>query len=286
MHWHRVVVQVTAEQLDDLEATLWDLGAVSVTVTDPEDNPIYEPPPGETPLWDTANVAGLFEETEDLPGITGGIEEAGYPVLYTEEIADRLWEREWMAGFEPMKFGRRLWVCPTGFEVDAEDATIIQLDPGLAFGTGTHATTRMCLEWLDANDLAGKRVLDFGCGSGILGIAALLLGAGSVVGIDTDPQALTATRDNAERNGVSDRLETSLPGEHPTGYDVVLANILAKPLIDLAPLLSDAMVKGGRLVLSGILDSQQSWVESAYEGRIILTDEAHHDGWTCLHGRR
>ncbi len=287
MSWKRIVFQVNADQLDELESHLWDFGAVSVTVTDPEDNPIYEPPPGETPLWQEVNVAGLFEENADVQSIVHQAESVGFHVLSTDELADRLWEREWMSEFEPMRFGERLWVCPTGFEVVEANAVILDLDPGLAFGTGTHSTTRMCLEWLDANPIEGRRVLDFGCGSGILGIAALLLGASEVVAIDNDPQALTATVDNATRNGVEARVVTGLPGDIELAeFDIVLANILAKPLIDLSGLLCAPLKSGGDVVLSGILATQQDWVESAYIDHVKLIDQFEHEGWVCLHGRK
>lgn len=286
MYWNKVTIRSIASEIDDLEALLWDLGAVSVTITDQQDNPIYEPGPGETPLWQELNVAALFEQESDVAHIVTDTEAAGFEVVLTEELGDRHWEREWMSRFEPMSFGSRLWVCPSGREVIEPGAVVMLLDPGLAFGTGTHATTRLCLRWLDQADLKDKRVLDYGSGSGILGIAALLLGAARVIAVDTDPQALTATRDNAENNGVADRVTTLLPEEFTPGpYDLVLANILAKPLIDLSGMLTGCLAQDADIVLSGIMTAQQSWVEKAYQDRVTLVGQSEDDGWICLHGK-
>ncbi len=287
MHWTKIILAVSAAEVDDVEAQLWDLGAVAVTVMDASDNPIYEPPPGETPVWESILLEGLFEDDIELTHVSSSLIQSGCEIVATEEVADRLWEREWMTDFEPMRFGNRLWVCPTGFDVADAEATIIALDPGLAFGTGTHATTRLCLEWLDRVDMSGKRVLDFGCGSGVLGIAALLLGASEVVAIDNDPQALTATLENARRNNVAEKLATHIDAEGVEGeFDLVLANILAKPLIELAPLLASRLISGGDIVLSGILENQLSWVEEAYVDRVRLVGQEVGEGWVCLHGRK
>ena len=286
MNWKTIAVAATRESIDSLEELLWEQGAVSVTVEDGGDSPLFEPGPAETPLWDTIIATGLFEQDIDPAGVRETLDAAGFSVLYADELADRVWEREWLERFKPMQFGNRLWVCPTGHEVPAPDAIVMNLDPGLAFGTGTHPTTHLCLAWLDGHVVPGERVMDFGCGSGILGIAALLLGAREVVAVDNDPQAVTATVDNAERNGVDDRLHASLPAGEPQGqYDLVIANILAQPLVDLAPHLTELL--GGRearLVLSGIMASQVEWVASAYpalafEAPVILDD------WVCLVGK-
>ena len=287
MHWNKVTVASDTNVLERLESLLWNLGAVSITVTDSEDHPIYEPGPGETPLWPKMEVTGLFEEDVDQNEVVRDLVDSGYQVLFTEELGDRPWEREWLSRFHAVKFGSRLWVCPTGEEVTEPGAVIMHLDPGLAFGTGSHATTRLCLEWLGSADIQGKSVIDYGSGSGILGIAALLLGADEVLAVDNDPQALRATRDNATRNNVEDKLQTGEPGKFESmQVDVVIANILAQPLIDLSDHLASLLKEGGDLVLSGIMESQQKWVEAAYEGKSSFVDRQIEDGWVCLQARK
>lgn len=287
LHWIKITIRATAEKLEVLETLLWDLGAISVTVTDSEDEPIFEPGPGETPLWPNLDVCALFEQDADIELVARRVEGSGYQVLFTEKLVDRQWEREWLSRFHAMQFGSRLWVCPTSQVVSDPGAVVLSLDPGLAFGTGTHSTTRLCLEWLDANDLRGKRIIDYGSGSGILGIAALLLGASKVLAVDNDPQALRATRDNAQRNKVGYKLDTCAPGEVDLAEaDIVIANILAQPLIDLSALLISLLKKDGDLLLSGIMDSQQSWVETAYKDKARFVNRWHHDGWLCLQAKK
>jgi ribosomal protein L11 methyltransferase len=287
VHWNKVTLAADAESLDGLETLLWDLGSVSVTVTDSEDRPIYEPGPGETPLWSKMEVTGLFEEDVDQDEVSRQLASAGYQILFQEELGDRPWEREWLSRFHAVKFGSRLWVCPTGEEVTEPGAVVMHLDPGLAFGTGSHATTQLCLEWLGSNNMQGKKVIDYGSGSGILGIAALLLGADEVLAVDNDPQALRATRDNAIRNNVSERLRTSEPGNFEAlQADVVIANILAQPLIDLSDHLISLLKVDGDLLLSGIMESQQHWVESAYEKKASFIGRQLEDGWLCLQARK
>lgn len=286
MEWKTLAVAGTTTSLALIEDLFWDTGAVSVTVIDAEDQPIYEPGPGEEPVWENVIVSGLFEDDLDIDEVRSRFVEAGHEVLFTEAVGDRVWEREWLTRFHPMQFGQRLWVCPSGREVNASDAVILQLDPGLAFGTGTHATTRLCLEWLEGNLVPGQVVLDFGCGSGILGIAALLLGAERVHGIDNDPQALVATLDNATRNQVQDRLQISMPEPLTTAsFDIVVANILAQPLIDLAEQLMATLKPGGHVLLSGIMVSQREWVKAAYESFEFVA-EGELDGWVSLAARK
>lgn len=290
MTWKTVAITASNEEVDALESFLWDTGAVSVTLIDGEDQPIFEPGPGETPLWPHLTVTAMYEDDVDTVSLAETLRSQGYQVLFTDELGDRVWEREWMSQFKPMKFGQRLWVCPTGFEVDELDAVILNLDPGLAFGTGTHATTSLCLTWLDEQLVPGANVLDYGCGSGILGIAAKLLGARQIVAVDNDRQALVATEDNGRRNGVQDDLVTCLPEDfapgdvHPAQYQVVLANILAQPLINLSHLLSEYVAPEGHLVLSGIMSSQSDWVKKAYQ--LELVREVELDGWVCLHFKK
>ena len=287
MHWKKITAAADAQSLETLEALLWNLGSVSVTVTDSEDNPIYEPGPGETPLWSKLDVTGLFEDDTDQQQVLDQLSAAGFKVLFTEELGDRPWEREWLARFHAKKFGKHLWICPIGEEVNEPGAVVLHLDPGLAFGTGGHATTQLCLEWLDFANVKGKKIIDYGSGSGILGIAALLLGAQEVLSVDNDPQALRATRDNAERNNVGDRLTTAEPGRYESVQaDVVIANILAQPLIDLSDCLLALLKTGGELLLSGIMESQQGWVEKAYQGKVTFIKRDLHDGWLCLQARK
>ncbi len=255
---------VRTEQQPGAEEALDDLGALSITLQDanaetPDEQAIFEPGVGELPLWPTITLNALFDEHTDRRGLSAALGEL-LPWLEPEQlrfddVPDQDWERAWMDQFKPMPFGRRLWIYPWNIEPPADDAlVVVRLDPGLAFGSGTHPTTALCLEWLDGLDLAGKTVTDYGCGSGILAIAALKLGAASAVGVDNDPQALTASADNAERNGVADRLALFLPRDTAAGAaDVFIANILAGPLGELAPTFAAAAKPGAPFAISGIL---------------------------------
>ena len=284
MNWKRISATATPESIERLEGILWEAGAVSVTAQDGGDEPLLEPGPAETPLWREIVVTGLFQQDMDVTRVASALGEAEFSVLDIDDLADRVWEREWLARFQPAQFGDRLWVCPTESSPPAGAQVVMYLDPGLAFGTGTHPTTRLCLEWLDGHIEAGMTVIDYGCGSGILGIAALLLSARRVVAVDNDPQALTATLANATANGVAGKLEALLPTEVPEEpADVVIANILAQPLIDLAPRLCSLLEPGGRLVLSGIMEDQQHQVISAYPG-VRFGPPRVDEGWVCLSG--
>ena len=271
------------------EDTLVELGAVSVTLEDAADDPVLEPAPGETPLWPTVRLQALFDGDADASAIAGTISRLfpRVPTPRLERVEDRAWEREWLRDFRPMRFGRRLWVCPGGQAAGDADAVRVELDPGLAFGTGTHPTTAMCLEWLDGRDLRGRALVDYGCGSGILAIAALKLGAASARAVDLDPQAMTATRQNAERNGIGSALavtgEPALPG---ASADVLVANILAGPLVDLAPRFSAAMRAGGEIALSGVLLEQVDAVTAAYRPWFDIALTATREGWGLIGGRR
>lgn len=289
MDWRQFIMELGPLPAGPVEAVLERHGVQAVTLSDAGDDPVLEPSRGETPLWPATRIAGLFAPETDFDALradmtsTFALEEM--PAHRIEVLADRPWEREWLKDFGPMQFGERLWVCPAGTRPDARDAVIVELDPGLAFGTGTHPTTALCLEWLDGLDLAGKRVLDFGCGSGILAIASLKLGALSAVGIDIDPQALSATASNAQRNGVARRL-TTRPDHTDEPFDVVLANILAGPLRDNADWLGARLARDGRLALSGILASQASAVAYAYRRHVEFEPPAGKDDWVRLSGRR
>jgi ribosomal protein L11 methyltransferase len=271
------------------EEALFELGAVSVTLEDAADDPVLEPAPGETPLWPTVVVKAVFGAGVDADVLATCLAQAlpDAPAPRFEVLPDKPWEREWLKDFKPMHFGRRLWVCPGGLPAGAPDAIRIELDPGLAFGTGTHPTTALCLEWLDGQEIAGRTVVDFGCGSGILAIAAAKLGAGSVVAMDIDPQALIATRENAERNGVAACIDvTGDPSLAAGSADLVLANILAGPLVELAPRFAQVVRPGGRLALSGLLLEQADTVTSAYRPWFDIGTAANREGWALLAGRR
>ncbi|MBZ0070459.1 MAG: 50S ribosomal protein L11 methyltransferase [Gammaproteobacteria bacterium] len=268
------------------------LGALSITLQDAADQPLFEPPPGATPLWSQVRVAALFEAGTDVVRIRAQLAERFGPAcaarLQAEPLEDRDWVRAWMDGYAPMRFGARLWIVPTGFEAPDPDGVNLLLDPGLAFGTGTHPTTALCLEWLDAHPPVDQVVVDYGCGSGILGIAALKLGARAVWAVDNDPQALTATRGNAACNGVLERVEACLPGDLPADLqaDLLLANILANPLIELAPRFATQVRPGGGLVLSGVLVDQATDVVAAYRTAFAIEPSAQREDWVRLDGRR
>lgn len=273
--------------IEAAEETLWSLGAQSVTLLDAGDQPLLEPGPGETPLWPESTVEALLPD--DLPDQEALLALAAGRIISSptevdlDHLADRDWVRAWMDRFQPMRFGESIWICPSHIEPKPEWGVVVRLDPGLAFGTGTHPTTALCLEWMDAMDFTGKTVTDYGCGSGVLAVAAALKGSASIYAIDHDPQALTATRDNALRNGVSDRIETALPGEiDDPGADVVLANILAGPLMELAESIAGLVRPGGSLVLSGILEEQADDVESAYQPAIGKAIRVSREGWVRL----
>ena len=289
MGWIQIQFTTQTEEQEPLEEALLEAGAVSITYVDAADQPILEPGLNETPLWDALQVMALFDssvDTHEVLSVTEQIYGQPLPSYEVELLQDKDWEREWMDDFQPMQFGRRLWICPSWHEPEDANAVNVRLDPGLAFGTGTHPTTAMCLSVLDGLDVQGKTILDYGCGSGILAISALLLGADSAVGTDIDPQALTASRDNATRNGiVEEKFELCLAGEESTDsqYDMVLANILAGPLVELAPLLSRFLKPGGTLLLSGLLSDQQAAVVDAYE-QIAFQEYYKTEQWLCLQG--
>lgn len=291
MPWLQIRLAITPDQASALEDQLLELGAVSVTFMDAEDQPIFEPDLGTTPLWSHTHLLALFEDGTDGDAVLAHLRllrGGELPEHQVERIEDQDWERSWMDNFHPMRFGRRLWIVPSWHQAPEPDAVNLLLDPGLAFGTGTHPTTALCLEWLDGQDLNDCTVLDFGCGSGILAIAALLLGAPRAVGTDIDPQALEASRDNAARNGIDPaRFPVYLPADlPPQAADVVVANILAGPLVQLAPTITAQVAPGGRLALSGILAEQAEEVRSAYAGAVELDPTAEKDGWVRISGVR
>ena len=269
------------------EEILLAQGAQSVSFFDGADNPVLEPAPGETPLWPRTRTVGLFAAGVDAAPVIAVLRELlpdGDDAMTTTEVLDdQDWVKLWLRDWVPLKFGQRLWVCPHEKAVHEQGAVTVLLDPGLAFGTGTHPSTALCLEWLAKTDLAGKTVLDYGCGSGLLAIAALKLGAAHATAVDLDPQALLATRENAQQNAVADCLRILEPEQLNTGaFDVVLANILAKPLIELAPRLCGFLKPGGRLVLAGLLDWQVEDVSAAYRGVLKMEPPLLKEGWARL----
>ncbi|KAE9530209.1 50S ribosomal protein L11 methyltransferase [Testudinibacter aquarius] len=292
MPWVQIRINSNDKQAEKISETLEALGSVSVTFVDSQDTPVFEPLPGETRLWGNTDVIALFDAETDMQQIVAELTAQRIltpAVSYKiEQIEDKDWEREWMDNFHPMRFGERLWICPSWRPVPDESAVNVMLDPGLAFGTGTHPTTALCLKWLDSLDLNGKTVIDFGCGSGILAIAALKLGAKQAIGIDIDPQAILASRDNAERNGVAERLQLFLAKDQPQDLqaDVVVANILAGPLKELAEPIIALLKPNADLGLSGILANQAQAVCEAYQNQVRLEPVAEQEEWCRITGNK
>jgi len=273
------------------ETTLEDLGAISITFLDGGDEPILEPKPGEIRLWSDTSVRALFDDTHEpartLSELASRLGEQITSTARLHAVENRDWERAWLKDWTSMRFGRRLWVCPTVEQPPEDpDAVIVRLDPGLAFGTGTHPTTSLCLQLLDALPLAGSTMIDYGCGSGILAIAALKLGASHAIAVDLDPQALIATRANAARNDVLERVDIQGVPATLIAADLVVANILAQPLIELFPVLLAACKPGADLVLSGLLKSQAYAVKAAYSSSFDIVQVFGRDDWCCVHARR
>ncbi|WP_285163959.1 50S ribosomal protein L11 methyltransferase [Shewanella goraebulensis] len=292
MPWIQLRISTNSDHADALGDLLMEQGSVSITYEDGKDTPIFEPKLGETPLWQDTIVIALFDAGTDLSPTVSFLETLPYLGKRfkhkIEQIEDKDWVREWMDSFHPIKFGQRLWICPSWRDIPEPEAVNVILDPGLAFGTGTHATTALCLEWLDGLDLSDKEVIDFGCGSGILAIAALKLGAKTVTGVDIDYQAIDASTANAERNGVADKLALYLPENQPENLqaDILVANILAGPLRELAPLIAEKVKTGGKLALSGLLEEQAEEISQFYSQWFIMDEAAHKEDWSRLTGTR
>lgn len=288
MAWQQLHLQCEKMQVEMAEALLMLADAVSIVLTDAQDQPLFEPLPGESPLWDEVVVTGIFalETTDHEPARQSTYFETlandiasktQASRVWLSQVADKDWEREWMQHYHPIECANNLWIVPEWLEPPNAEATNIIMDPGLAFGTGYHATTRLCLDWLTEQDLTNKVVIDYGCGSGILGIAALLLGAKQVYAVDIDPQAVLATQQNAQRNQVDEKLMAFLPDDfkkfyetqqsddnHQPVIDVLVANILAKPLMTLASYFASLLNTQGKIVLSGIIESQMQDVQAVY----------------------
>lgn len=290
MPWLQIKARITDAEAPQMEQLFQSVGAVSVTLLDAEDEAVFQLDPDSTPLWQQTMLCALFEEDTDADDVIATLT-AGSRLLesdlLSEKIADQDWERAWMADFKPMRFGERLWVCPSWSEPPEPGAVNIMLDPGLAFGSGTHPTTALCLAWLDSQLLTNKSVIDYGCGSGILAIAAALLGAHRVVAVDNDPQAVTASANNRDLNGVSAELmSVHLPGEAHEPADVVVANILSGPLAELTPVLASLTRPGGKLVLSGVLSDQTDALMASYEPFFAMQPPVIRDEWVMIEGTR
>jgi len=290
---------------EEAEAACFACGATAVTFVDSRDDPVLEPLPGEFRLWPATRLQALFAgaDSDAHPAASGeadnsiaadrllqGLSEAlGIPpaLIRVRIVADRAWEREWLKDFHAMRFGERLWICPQHERVEDPNAVIVQMDPGLAFGTGTHPTTALCLEWLDRGPAAGARVIDYGCGSGVLAVASVRLGALEAHCFDIDPQALLATRDNAAANAASDQVHLHNSAETlPHGVDILLSNILSGPLCELAPRFAALVRPGGDLVLAGLMEQEVSEVTRAYDACFDIRPFGQREGWVGLCGRR
>jgi ribosomal protein L11 methyltransferase len=292
MPWLQLKLITTEENVEPIGDAMLEMGALSVTLMDARDIPILEPAPGETPLWKDVQIMLLFDADIDTKAILSRWQDnplsAKSQTEKFEQIEDKDWEREWMDRFEPMKFGSNLWVCPSWKPVTDENAVNVMLDPGLAFGTGTHPTTALCLEWLDSVDLKGKTLIDYGCGSGILAIAALKLGAAKVYAVDIDPQAILATKENAKRNQVFDQ---RLVVDYPSAIggivtDMVVANILAGPLVELSGDIASHCHTNGMIALSGILDNQADVTRAAYLEWFEMQQPTFKEEWSRLTGTK
>lgn len=292
MAWWQLSVQCKEADLDKTEASLLELGAMSITISDASNEPIYQSLPGDTPVWQHSLVTGLFAQEQALDNLHKDLLNLLQPhqlaSVCKTELADRDWERVHLNYFEPIQYGKNLWVVPSWIEPPNPDGIVIRLDPGLAFGTGGHPTTALCLTWLSDKNLNNRSVIDYGCGSGILAIAACKLGASSVAAIDIDPQALSATRNNMLRNQIDpDSLNICLPGQKELqASDLLIANILSKSLVDLAENFAGLVKKGGQILLSGILNTQLDEIKLAYQRYFNLDASNSREEWTSISGNR
>lgn len=284
-HWNQLKIVLPSGDVDRIAEQLSALGAVSVTFEDAADAPILEPAPGTTPLWAFTRIVGLFDGATDLAAVTSAIQQTlDVPVnVEIETLAEEDWTRKWMDDFKPIHFGGQLWIVPSWLPPPDPSGVNILLDPGLAFGTGTHSSTALMMRWLAENDISNQTVIDYGCGSGILAIACAKLGAKRIFAVDHDPQAIIATQSNAKNNDVDTLIECVEPSQLADGEaDLILANILAEPLIELAPRFATLAKPRGKVILAGLLTTQSRMVLKAYEGLISHMDEAHETQWHRL----
>ena len=295
MPWQQLKIHTSPDHADTLSDALTEFGASAVTCMDSEDDPIYEPPIGTTPFWQHTTVTGLFPAEVGVDDIISqiGLKLGGDIVSswVVEQLEDQVWEKAWMEHFEPMKFGDNLWICPSWKAIPDPGAVNLMLDPGLAFGTGTHPTTALCLEALSHRNLEGSQIIDYGCGSGILAIAGVLLGATHAWCIDTDPQALQATQENARKNAVDEKIHLSLAdlvSESKAEFkaNLLIANILAKPLTELAAHFASLLNADADIILSGIIEQQEQEIVQAYKPWFDIINVSQSGEWLCIEGRR
>lgn len=307
MPWQQIHLQCSKSEVEMAETLLLESECLSIVMEDAGDQPLFEPMPGQSPLWDEVILTGIYE-TNTNTDFEAGVEQLANEIavqvnasrVWTSHVEDKDWEREWMKNYHPIECANNLWIVPNWIKPPNPTATNIIMDPGLAFGTGYHATTRLCLDWLTEQDLTNKTIIDYGCGSGILGIAGLLLGAKQVYAVDIDPQAVLATNQNAKRNKVSDNIQAFLPEEFQNfcqqnpnilPADIITANILAKPLMSLCPYLATLIKPQGKIVLSGLIESQLAEVNNVYSEffnleaahSFVKQDDSH---WQRLSGTR
>ena len=291
-HWQQINCHCTKAFQQEISDFMENANALSITFQDAADTPVLEPLPGETPLWNDLILTALFNGEDDLSTLLLLLEthkqQWKIAKIELETLQNKVWERVWMDDFKPMQFGEKLWIYPSWSEIPEDDSTKIILDPGLAFGSGTHPTTALCLEWLDTNPPQGLSVIDYGCGSGILAIAAIKLGANKIIATDIDQQALIATKDNMLKNQLpSHTIECYLPEKMPTQpADLLIANILSGPLVELANTFKQLTKAGGTLVLSGILKEQTNNIVTAYEKDYSNIEVAQKDGWIRVTAQR
>lgn len=303
MAWQQLHLQCQKPHALGAEALLFEAGAVSVLLEDAGDEPLFEPLPGESPLWQEIVVTAIFDTNSDESSTLINLDfeslanhiasQVNASRFWLSLLDDKDWTREWMSYYHPIQCSDNLWVIPQWITPPDKHATNVILDPGLAFGTGYHATTRLCLEWLSHQNLQGKTVIDYGCGSGVLGIAALLLGAKQVFAVDIDPQAILATQQNAKHNGIIDNIQAMLPNEFLAYWqdtklqaDIITANILAKPLIELTPFFAKIIKPHGSIVLAGLIESQISDVTHAYNPYFKMSPSYHFDNNEDRHWHR
>ena len=295
LSWQQCICQTTKKHHQAIENAMENAGALSITWQDAKDTPVLEPLPGQQLLWEDMIITALFDKDVDLSALSKTLEQnkLAWDIqdFYVEILENQDWERVWMKDFHPIQFGEKLWIYPSNYEIPSDnpdDYIFIHLDPGLAFGTGTHPTTALCLEWLDQNPPKDLSVIDYGSGSGILAIAAVKLGATHVDATDIDPQALIATADNMLRNDIPmDKISNYLTEDCPkVKHDLVLANILCGPLIELFPTISSLIHSGGTLVLSGLLEDQQSNLITTYSTSFTDFDVKTLDGWIRISATR
>lgn len=292
MTWWQFSLNCQASELEQVEALMQELGALSISLRDAGDEPIYEPLPGDNPVWQESIVTATFGSDLD-PGLLRQQLTMGLPrhlagEIRQEKLEEQSWEQAYRQHFQPLQCAPDLWIVPSWLEPPVPEATVIRLDPGLAFGTGSHPTTSLCLAWLGANKIKDRRVIDFGCGSGILAIAAIKLGAKQVTAVDIDEQALIACQSNMEANAIgSEQIQVCQPENlTTTATDLLVANILAGPLVELAPRFASLVRPGGQILLSGILKTQLEEIQSRYQVFFDLDPASYRDEWVCVSGYR